>query len=210
MPKLKKEFLQQALQEQRHLLEKSVTAMTKGDLAEALRVATCLRVLIHETARNKPLLKQLNQNYLELDILDLAPSEQRAVPHGVVPMIALQFPVGFRVVTGPDGGVYLNDDVPPETLAPTILEKWWTRPSSLIIPAGGFSRKEIVLGLADKEGGTHVDPDISAKYQQLLDCKTLRVGFNQQLEPLNLSRLMVGQAGLDVLKYLNKHFPESK
>jgi hypothetical protein len=80
----------------------------------------------------------------------------------------------------------------------------------LIIPAGGFSRKEIVLGLADKEGGTHVDPDISAKYQQLLDCKTLRVGFNQQLEPLNLSRLMVGQAGLDVLKYLNKHFPESK
>jgi hypothetical protein len=72
---------------------------------------------------------------------------------------------------------------------------------------GGFSRKEIVLGLSNKEGGAHVDTDMTKKYRQLLDCKSLQVGWNQEgVSPLNLSRLMAGQAGIELLDCLDTNF----
>src|SRR6267142_377010 len=45
----RKKFFLDKQEEQRHLLNKSVKEMTEGDLAEAIRVATVLRTLIHET-----------------------------------------------------------------------------------------------------------------------------------------------------------------
>jgi hypothetical protein len=210
VPKLGKEFLLEKLREQTYLLNKSVTAMTKGDLAEAVRVAASLRVLIHDWGRSKALLNQLNRNYLELEILDVAPPKRVPVPPGVSAVVVLQVPVGIRMTTGEGGGIFLNRASPPGARTPSILGRWWFEPSLIIPGAGGFSRREVVLGLADKEGGTHVDPNVNKKYQQLMDYKSLRVGVNQQIESLNVSRLMVGQTGVELLRFLDQRFPDSK
>ena len=66
----RKKFVYEKLGEQRHLLRKSVEEIVAGDLTEALRVATTIRVLIHETGSSAALLKQLDQSYLQFEILD--------------------------------------------------------------------------------------------------------------------------------------------
>ena len=48
------EFYRKALDEQRHLLRTAIGGMATGDLAQALHIATTIRVLIHETAASNP------------------------------------------------------------------------------------------------------------------------------------------------------------
>lgn len=94
--------------------------------------------------------------------------------------------------------------------ATSIVGKWWTRPSLILPGLGGFSRREIVLGLADKEGGAHVDVNPSPRYRQLLDSKQLQMGWSKEgVSPLNLSRFMAAQAAVHLLDCLNKNFPAS-
>jgi hypothetical protein len=193
-----------ALEEQRHFLNKSVTAMSAGDLAEALRIATVIRVLVHESASSTPLLKQLTQDYLQLRILDEIPKKQERLPPGVQATVVLSVPIGLKLS---QEGVLLNPVLAPENLAPSIIGKWWERPCLILPGLGGFSRKQVVLGLVNKEGGAHVDFEISQRYQQLMDNKSLRVGWNEEPTPVKVSRMMAGQAGVEMLDCLNRNFP---
>ena len=56
--------------EQKGFLERSVADYLDGHTAEAMRLALSIRVLVHETARQTPLLKMFRTNYLDLEILD--------------------------------------------------------------------------------------------------------------------------------------------
>jgi len=75
-----KKFLREKLEEQRHLLRKSIKEFAAGDLAEGVRIAIATRILVHETGNSKPLLKQLTSNYLELKILDRASRKEGPPP----------------------------------------------------------------------------------------------------------------------------------
>lgn len=193
--------LREMLDVQRSLLRKSVVAMTEGDLSEALRVATSIRVLVHETASSKPLLKQLSPNYLDLKIL----AEPPAKPVKPENRIILSIPIGLQITE--EGKVLLNSELDLGRHELTILGKWWRRPCLLIPGLEGFSRRGIILGLANKEGGTHVDLNVSRRYQRLLDSRALEIQSGQEVTPVNLSRLMAGQAGLQMLDCLDRHFP---
>jgi|KBSMisStandDraft_5_1062788.scaffolds.fasta_scaffold3030872_1 hypothetical protein len=63
-------YYREALEEQRHLLRTAIGGMARGDLVQALCVATSIRTLVHETGASKPLLKHLRNNYLDLEIFD--------------------------------------------------------------------------------------------------------------------------------------------
>lgn len=206
-PDDQKRFLDAALEEQRHLLRKSIVQMAAGDLAEALRIATCIRVLVHETAASKPLLKQLKPNYLDLEVLDRKPEPEEKLPPGVYKAVVLSFPVRIKIQA--DGKVFLNPELDDELFAPSILGKWWERPCLIIPGLGGFSRREFVLGLSNKEGGAHVDPDIPKRYQQLLGYQALQIGANTSITALNVSRFMTGQAGVELLDCLDRNFPQA-
>jgi hypothetical protein len=58
------------LKEQMEFLRTSLRAFYAGDFAESVRIATIIRVLVHESGMNKPLLKQAKPNGLELPILE--------------------------------------------------------------------------------------------------------------------------------------------
>jgi len=202
----KKKFLREKLEEQRHLLGKSIKEFTSGDLSEAVRIATIMRVLVHETGRCKPLLKEITPSYLELRILDHPPAKPPQPPSaGTQGTVIMSVPIGVKISAD---GVFLNPELAVDQLAPSILGKWWGRVSLILPGLGGFSRKEIVLGLADKEGGAHVDLDMTERYKKLLECKSFQIGWNQDgVTPLNLSRFMTGQAGLELLNCLDRNFP---
>src|SRR5467141_2330949 len=89
--------LREKLEEQRHLLRKSINDLAAGDLAEALRISTILRVLIHETGNSTPLLKQLTPNYLELPAPDVPAPPEEKLPPGVHKAIVLSVPVSFTI-----------------------------------------------------------------------------------------------------------------
>lgn len=67
----------------------------------------------------------------------------------------MNVPITIQVKSG--GGTFLSPDLAVENRVPSTLGKWWQRPALILPRAGGFSRKEVVLGLANKESGTHVD-----------------------------------------------------
>ncbi len=205
----KKQYLRERFEEQRLFLSKSIKEFVSGDLAEAVRIAITIRVLVHETGSSKSLLGQLTPNYLDLKILDRAPvrEETHELPHGTQSVVVMSVPISVKMKAE---GVFLNPDLDVEAYQASILGKWWGRHSLILPGLGGFSRKEIVRGLADKEGGAHVDTDINPKYQQLLDSKSLQLGWNQEaVSPLNLSRFMAGQAGVELLDCLDKNFPRN-
>jgi hypothetical protein len=200
-----KKFLRERLEEQRHLLRKSINELASGDLAEGLRIAVVIRVLAHETASSKPLLKQLTPNYLQLKILDHPDAKAENAPAGTQGIVVLSVPIGITVS---EKGVFLKKELDVKAYIQSIVGKWWVRPSLILPGLGGLSRKEIVLGLANKEGGAHVDTDITKKYQLLLECKSFQVGWSKEtVSPLNLSRFMAGQAGIELLDCLDKNFP---
>jgi len=160
-------------------------------------------VLIHETGSSKALLKQLDQSYLQFEILD---RDETPPPEASGPPL-FRIPISLQINAQ---GTSLSSEISEETRVRYPLGHWWERPDVLVLPnVGGFTRKEVIMGLANKEGGAHVDPDISKKYQRLTECKSVQVGNSKDsLTPLKLSRLLAGQSGLELLWYLEKHFPQ--
>jgi hypothetical protein len=100
----RKKSLREKLEEQRHLLGKSVKEFASGDLPEAVRIATTVRVLVHETGRCKPLLKQITPSYLDLRILDHPPAmPAQPPPAGMQTAVIMSVPVGVKISA--EGGV---------------------------------------------------------------------------------------------------------
>jgi hypothetical protein len=202
----RRKFLSEKLEEQRHLLRKSIAEFASGDLAEAVRLAIAMRVLVHETGSCKPLLGQLTGNYLQLKVLDNRPAkEDTKARAGTKKMVVMSVPIRVQLS---ERGVFLNPTLEPEHYEPSILGKWWTRPSLILPGLGGISRKEIIVGLADKEGGAHVDVNLPQRYRQLIESQQFQIGWNKEgVAPLNLARYMTAQAALQLLDCLSRNFP---
>src|SRR5882762_6612615 len=58
------------LREQMGFLRTSLGSFYEGNFAESVRIATAIRVLVHESGKSKPLLTQAQSNGLELPILE--------------------------------------------------------------------------------------------------------------------------------------------
>lgn len=107
------------LKQQHGFLKRSIEAAMQGHDDEALRIATTIRVLVHETGSSKPLLKQLNSNYLQITILDIPP---RDLSNTVV-----YVGVGFQLnsQTGIRPMIDLKNAPPGQR--PVLLGEWWNR-----------------------------------------------------------------------------------
>lgn len=202
----RKAFYRNALNEQRHLLKTAIQGMAAGDLAQALHVATTIRVLVHETGASKPLLKHLDGNYLEMPILERTPETASATPPGVK-AITYYCPVSAQI-KAPEGTVSLITELKIEDHTISKLGAWWANACMMLPGIGPVTRREVILGLSNKEGGAHVDADIPEKYKNLLASKFFCFKINDlDLGPLRLSRLVAGRAGVELLDSLDRNFP---
>jgi hypothetical protein len=202
----RKKFFLAKLEEQRHLLKTAIDGMAAGDLTQALHVAALIRVLVHETGASKPLLGNLRNNYLELPILDRIPEAAPSAPPGVQ-VVTFFCPLSAQM-KAPEGTISLITELNPKEHALSTLGTWW-RNSCMILPGiGRVDRRELILGLSNKEGGAHVDADISEKYQALMASKFFSVKINDKdLGAVNISRLVAGKAGVELLDCLERNFP---
>lgn len=157
-----KNELLEHLQEHIAFLDASCVSFDAGFYAEAKRIATSIRVLLHDTANSKSLLGLLG-------VKEQLAYVNRAFPfneHNLASHLGL---VALQV--GSDGASYfaLLDDIPPyrDIAMNKSFEDWWNE--VVIKDQNGeiFTRKSLTLHLANKDGGAHVDPKLDKSYADL-------------------------------------------
>ena len=153
--------LLELLAENQDFLERSAAGFDEGYEAEAKRLAVVLRVLLHDTRTSHSLLQQLGIKE-RMDFLDTA---QPIDPMNLLPTPGL---VMMRMTTSEHGNsaeyvAKLGGGATSPRQA--RFAGWWGNPVMKV--DGTWSRKELVLSLANQEGGAHVDPRLNERYEHL-------------------------------------------
>jgi len=159
------EELREHLREQVGFILASVEAFHAGKQAEAKRMATALRVLVHDTDRSHSLLSQLG---LKHRILYYDTGTTVTDP-GIASAFSL---AGMTLAITKDGpksfwSANLDPDDEMKDCTRRPFHSWWNRPVMKDNRHQFFSRRAFVLAVADKDGGAHVDPELDEAYGQL-------------------------------------------
>lgn len=150
------ETLKAQLCRQLEFIKLSCKNFDEGHLAEAVRIATAIRVLIHQTTRSESLLKQLGvrETIGLMTSVDTTPiTSAVTIWDGLSvlpPMPQSAFPAFLRSMK----------------LTKIPLPDWWQQ----IVMAENrlrVTRRQIVLMAANKDGGAHVDEDLNDTEQLL-------------------------------------------
>lgn len=160
--------------EQLSFLQGSAAGYDEGDEPEAKRLALHIRILLHDTKRSTSLLTHLGLKE-RMPFRDTAPADP---PPGVVAIGAgLCF---FNFTMGNPGGVEFRPalDLFPDgrTHPPACFGDWWWRPVLKDTMGHAFSREDLVLGVANQDGGAHIDATLKPAYQALSRDNSLGVG----------------------------------
>jgi hypothetical protein len=153
--------LRRHLHEHLGFLRSSAASFDAGVLGEAKRLAATTRVLLHDTKQSKSLLGQLgvkgSLRYLDT-AYDYNPKNLLG-HHGLV---------GMQL--GPAGATYW---APLGTRKPELPSKfvsfpdWWNKLVIVDRHRARFVRRDLVLALANMDGGAHVDPALDEAYALL-------------------------------------------
>jgi len=129
----------------------------------ALPISTAIRVLVHDTKNSISLLKHLNRKDIKFVSTNTTLPKEK-VHLGLVRRIN----VG---VTDGEGGEakywpLCNEKYFPMPDEENYLEfeKWWSIEKIFIAPQSALTRKDLVLSVANKDGGAHYDGKVQKKY----------------------------------------------
>src|SRR5258707_6741695 len=183
-----KENILAKLKEQMDFLRNSVRAFYDGQFAESERIATAIRVLVHETQQCKPLLKQAQPNGLDLQIREHVDEAKPGAEE------IFSFAVGVRM--GPTLAPAV--DLGSSHYTPSSIGAWWNRTVFTFPSRVGtqlvYTRKKVVLILANKEGGAHVDEYEDPDYARLLTDLPLTFAWNGiNIETPDMARFLAAQ-----------------
>ncbi len=163
--------LKEALLQQLQFLGTSCQAFDNGNESEALRIAGVLRTLLHDTSSSVSLLKQLG-------IKDKIKFVDSAEPIDPVPTNRKHNGEVIFSISGMPGlisiGFYREGAkfVAPQDLSPNArgavdFNDWWAVGCIPGENKARHSRGWLVKQMANKEGGSHVDPEITKGYAEL-------------------------------------------
>jgi hypothetical protein len=139
------------LKRQLGFLERSADAFDRGHQDEAIRIAVSIRVILHETPSSRPLLAHLGARNVRLV------STARWVDRAPIfaDLLSMLGPGGAQA---PLGQSSTRLELPAAT--------WWSQ-IVYAVGRGGITRKNLVLGAANRDGGAHVDERLTEDYEQL-------------------------------------------
>ncbi|MBM4724339.1 hypothetical protein GS439_19345 [Rhodococcus hoagii] len=143
------------LDEQMYFLRASMEAYDRGAHIEAKRLAVTIRVLVHDTRMSRSLLGQMGVK----ERLRWLFSGGGVHPANLLSTLSLT----IMRLGGDGNGMSTFEYVPrqeDDMIAEGVLtdfEIWWNAPVIKDSEQQEFSRKDLVLGLANKDGGAHID-----------------------------------------------------
>ena len=177
------EELCQHLEEHVQFLLMSSDAFDKGFEGEAKRLAVSLRVLFHDTKTSKSLLAQLGRketlNYIDSSMPFM---EGNLLSEGGL----------VAIISRDKGPGYLAflDDCPIKSRI-VSFEKWWLDPVFRDAKGSLLSRKDLILAMANQDGGAHVDPALNKTYAEL----STTMNLMQSLQGLHLEPFLTKERG---------------
>jgi hypothetical protein len=146
------------LRDQLGFLQRSAEAFDAGNTAEAIRIATVLRVIFHQTRKSTSLLTHLNATSISV--------RSKAGPESST---------GARRVAGWSlavlhifpGGSILAPICEPQNIDTMVkVNVWWTMVFA-VIDGAEYKRRDLVLWAANKDGGAHVADVIPTDYAKI-------------------------------------------
>lgn len=185
------------LRDQYTLLRDSVDAFYAGDSAKAIEIAARIRTLVHQSEASRPLLFFIHPDYSKLPIFHKI----------LMPGAVLALNQGIQI----SGGGARPKFIPPDFSSPSYslvpLERWWNDAYLAMGPIR-TSKKQIILDVANKDGGAHVDSEVPVRHAMATEPPVV-FGSDGNFTRLNLARGTVAQAGSELLDYLEIHFREN-
>lgn len=205
-----KQDLQSHLREQLDFLCRSCSEYDSGRTSEAKRIATALRVMLHDTKNSHSLLSQLRIKSIGfLDTaLPIANGEKRAILAFLQTKITVN---DDHTLSGkhhplldhrPDGWPRAKKRLFPE---------WWNQSVITDMQGTRFSRRMLVTAVANTDGGAHVDPEIDATYAALSRQNSIgyAVGTNNYFQVIDKVELAcVRQIAYELLESISDRHPE--
>ncbi|GEM_PF-4093153 len=203
---LTSEELMESLQDQISNLIDFCKDYDLGKKIRAKPISSILRNLLHNPARKQGGIALLTQlSMLEVDWFDFS----HPVP--VMQAIDTCTLVNWAIYNG-------NISVEPNTYLdyiPRVMKiiDWWNEPVANSLLHGTYSRKELVLGMADKEG-SHVDPSLHKKYIALREgtfvSNITAVGSNGDTQTFkDVHNACIRAIAHEALLTLQKNFPQA-
>ena len=161
--RLTSQELSKALKEQLEMLRKSCERFdTTGDVLEVNQIAVRLRILWHNKGQSKALASQLN---LATEVFDTAFDVPPTFITAGLPTPPSRERRLFAV--GGQRGYAPLFDHGPAGVYKTPFDQWWE--GNVLSDGEGhkFTRKHLVLAVANKDGGAHVDQALPSEYYAL-------------------------------------------
>ncbi len=160
--------LEQRLVEQLNFLRKSMRDFDDGDTSEFRRMSVALRILLHKSRNSSPLVEQVDLASIGFASYAVPIREKDLLSEFCLSLIAMSAD-GAKLI--PVLGAGPN---PPRTVS---LDAWKSEPVLRDDNRHVFSRWDIVMSVADQDGGAHVDGKINEAYHRL--SKEHSIGFIQ-------------------------------
>jgi len=192
------EELDAHLGEHLQFLRASADAYDAGFDGEAKRIAVSIRVLVHDTGRSKSLLGQLerkNQTFVD-SAFPLVPDNKSS--HSGLVVTSMVPGAGAKYVA-------FLDEPPHGQVKKVSFENWWN--AAVFVDSSGrtLSRKDLVLTVANQDGGAHVDAALDSTYADLSRNNSLGWMYSDGTKSEALGgpeRAALRQIGHEVLKTL--------
>jgi hypothetical protein len=198
------------LKEQFDFLLRSAKSYDEGYSSEAKRIATTLRVLLHNTKSSESLLTHLGKRRIKFY------NGAEDYDSGLAPKVKL-VSLNLR-----GEGTHINDahykaqldNWPPSgnKIKKTEFLQWWNQIVIDDLKGNRFSRRDLVLAVANQDGGAHVDPELDAAYADLTKFNSLgwTLISNNCEKPFSIGAELatIRQICHEVLKTLEDEFPE--
>ncbi len=145
----------QKLKDQLELLHMLGEAFDSGARVVAYPLATTIRVLVHQTGSSHALLAQLGE-LSKMRFLDTAlPIDPRNLLQAHGGLVVMKMASGTGIEWVP------RKEVPPMPHAQpheVPFRSWWESDINRDSDGNLWSRRSMVLSIANKEGGAHIDP----------------------------------------------------
>jgi hypothetical protein len=118
----------------------------------------------------------------------------------------MRLPFGVSVSSS-EPRIFINPKPDMSNYAFCGLGEWWTKLVLKVPGCAPLSRRDVVLGVADKEGA-HADDEMTDNYRRVLESEPLKFTDGEtELNPVNVTRFTVGAAGIEILDMLDRIFP---
>lgn len=201
-----KDELKSHLREQIEFLKSSSQAYDEGYTSEAKRLTVPIRLLLHDSQNSTSLLTLLKKkDILFYDTsLDYNPNN---LPSTMGLIITEMEKKSAKYVPPLDDG-------PPTRYrkGKISFEKWWNKIVFVDRKGNKLTRRDLVLAVANKDGGVHIDHELDKDYADITRFDSLGFMFvqdgNKRYFATHPELASVRQISHEVLKSLKDEFPE--